>query len=115
MDSETATQLVLQRDAKPEGPQFEDVCKEVEIPRFLPPTLDKRDTIEVLDEQTAALRRIADLQNRGIEWSMAGHARKMFIQEQAVGALADIANYLKIDVMLRLAFVTLFAIWLVIK
>lgn len=50
------------------GPMLEDVIKEVEFKGLQGPAIvPKRELIDVADEQTASIRRIADLLGRGVE------------------------------------------------
>lgn len=58
----------LEKALKAGGPTFDDVLREIEVPVLQGPAIvPKRELVDVADEQTASIRRIADMLGRGVE------------------------------------------------
>ena len=98
------------------GPQLDDVIKSVKIPQMLSPHLyPKKELIEVADEQTAAIGRIADTMVRMADWRIAQDRNGGYLADLQYGVLYSLAKWLKAAAVVQAVSVVLTCIWLLVR
>ena len=97
------------------APEFDDVVREIEMPKMLPPVVPKRQIADDAADQTVTMRRIAQTLEFALDYARHRDGRMHFANDVQLSYVQSATKWMKCMVAINLATVTLVVAYLMVR
>ena len=114
MDTDgTSAEKVLVITSK--APEFDDVVRQIEMPKMLPPVVPQRQIADEAADQTVTMRRIAQTLEFALDYARQRDGRRHFVGDVQFSYVQAATTWMKCMVAINLATVTLVVTYLMVR